>query len=295
MLRAIIGAMGLVALSLGSASADEVYSAYEKDTGQKIPNIVYEEDIDGEAVWVVEGGYARFYIDGLAGVYSGRTSYNGWYVFYETDEPPCPSGAATDHLGNVVQHWGYLKLDWEDDDSFIMQTGECNDAVGTAETLVGTNMAAADASTPVLIATQRDVYDFENALLVIAVNQELPNNFDGYVSYTKTLPLDRGAGKLSVSAQVITDSNYHMIEFMTSGDQSLDQDGGLGYAMGLWPYSNVWNLQKNTQTIYAEGDGLEGVIEDLEIKFNGASGRVDFSASGNVADGSLVITMENEK
>lgn len=256
--------------------------------------MIYEEDVDGDAVWAFEGGGARFYIEGLAGVHSGRKSYNGWYVVYQADEPPCPGGAAQDHFGNSVPHWGYLKLDWVNDDSFILQTGECNDAVGTSETVVGTNLAAQNTGQAVLSTAQRDIYEFEDALLVVAVSQVLPNDFDGYVSYTKTLPLDRGAAELSVTVQVITDSNYHMIEFMTSGDPSLDQDGGLGYAMALWPYSSVWNLQKNTQTIYAEGDGLEAVLKDLEIKFNGAQGRVGFSASGDAAKGSLVLKMQNK-
>ena len=294
MFRAFIGAAGLIAFTLASASADEVYATHDQDSGQKFPDMIYEDDIDGDAVWVFEGGGARFYIEGMAGVHSGRTSYSGWYVLYQSDEPPCRSGSATDHLGNSARHWGYLQLDWVTDDAFVLQTGECNDAVGTAETIVGVNVARQPTDPPVTVDTQRDIYDFDNALLVVALNQVLPNDFDGYVSYTKTVPLHRGGAELTVSVQVITDNDYHMIEFMTSGEPSLDSDGGLGYSMGLWPYSSVWNLQRNTQTIYAAGEGLERALEDLEIKFNGAQGRVDFSATGDAADGSLVLTMQNK-
>lgn len=140
----------------------------------------------------------------------------------------------------------------------------------------------------------QDVYNFEQASLSIQVDQFLSNNMPGYVSYTKTLPLGRGGATLTVSVQVITDSNYHMIEFVISGAPSLDRAGGLGHSMGLWPYSSVWNLQRKTQAIYAAGDGSGGMIRDLETKFNGASGRVGFSATGDAATGGLAITMQNK-
>ena len=297
MLKALIGATGLSILALGGAAADEVYSAKLQDTGNTLPNIVYEDEIGGDATWAFEDGSARFYVEGLAGRYSGRTNNRGWYVVYDSREPPCPSGAATDHLGDRVGRWGRLEVDWTSDDAFVMRTGRCNEPYNAEETIVGVSLAAQTAQ-PSLPAPfgppARDLYNFEDALLVVAVNQPLQNDFDGYVSYSKTLPLDRGGAELSVSVQVITDSDYHMIEFMTSGAPSLDDGGGLGYSMSLWPFSSVWNLQRNTQTIYAQGHGLEAALEDLEIKFNGAEGRVDFSATGDATKGGMVLTMKNK-
>lgn len=143
------------------------------------------------------------------------------------------------------------------------------------------------------VAQARDFYSFEDGRLSVKLDQKLENETAGYVTYTKTLPLGRGGVDLTVTVTVITESNYHMIEFFTPGLESLSSCGGLGCQMPLWPYSSVWNIQKNSQAIYARGNGLEAVIRDLETKFNGAQGGVAFNGSGNAAKGELVIAMQN--
>ena len=47
MFRAFISAAGLIALSVANASADEVYSTHDQDSGQKSPDLICEDDIDG--------------------------------------------------------------------------------------------------------------------------------------------------------------------------------------------------------------------------------------------------------
>ncbi len=137
-----------------------------------------------------------------------------------------------------------------------------------------------------------DVYDYDAARVVVKLDQEVEDEFDDYVTYAKTLDLDRFGGQLDVAVQVIKKEDtedYYTIAWIT---RAVDLGGqGLGNIGGLLPYSSDWDLRKETQAIYASGYGLEGALDDLEKKFNGASGQCSFSGAGDATKGELVITM----
>lgn len=142
-------------------------------------------------------------------------------------------------------------------------------------------------------AQAQDAYDFENAYLSMAINRAMPDETAGNVTYANSISLGQTDATLTITVTVITDVDYYMVEFLTSGDRGLNEGGGLGYSMALWPYSSVWMVRRNDQAIYAGGYGLDGMIADLEARFNGAEGQVRFFASGDTVSGGLVITMQN--
>jgi len=137
MLKSLSLAAALAMATAGIASADEVYSAKLRGSNEAIPDIVYEIDRGQEAVWVFQDGSARFYIDGLGGVFSGRERYDGWFIVYNADDDPCPGDQATDHNGKQSQFWGRLSISWSDDANFVISTGECGKAIGTGQSIVG--------------------------------------------------------------------------------------------------------------------------------------------------------------
>jgi hypothetical protein len=141
----------------------------------------------------------------------------------------------------------------------------------------------------------QDIYDYKNGLLVIKVDQFEKNDTEGYVTYSKKLPLTYNQAELAVTVTVIN-GKAHSIEFVTEARPSLNRNNsGQGYSQTLWPYyGHVWSVHRYTQAIYAQGDNLEGMLKDLEIRFNGAYGRVGFTATGDAAKGTLVITMKNK-
>jgi hypothetical protein len=145
---------------------------------------------------------------------------------------------------------------------------------------------------PVIPAQAGDMYNFEEGILEIDVN-ELTNKSPDSMSFTKTLPLERYGATLRVSASYYRPDNYYSIEFVTSGAPSFDTED-LGQRGPLWPYSSVWNLRRLEQVIYAQGVGLDAMLRDLETKFNGDQGGVGFTSTGDVATGDLTITMRNK-
>ena len=125
------------ALALSTtAAADEVYTAKLK-SGDKIPDIVYEADKQGFAIWATKDKAVRFYIKDLAGKYTGRTTYSGWFVVYGEQGDACPGEPVKDHAGKSVQRYGELKITWSNDANFEMATGRCRGKVGGGETIVG--------------------------------------------------------------------------------------------------------------------------------------------------------------
>ena len=142
-------------------------------------------------------------------------------------------------------------------------------------------------------ANAADRYNFGEGYLEIDVNVPLTDNSANSVSFTKTLPLGRYDATLTVAVSYYAPDNYYSAMFATSGAPSFGGDG-LGQRGPLWPYSSVWNLREKEQVIYADGIGLDAMLRDLETKFNGAAGRVGFRASGDLASGTLTISMRNK-
>ncbi|MGB3615322.1 MAG: hypothetical protein WBA10_16130 [Elainellaceae cyanobacterium] len=89
-----------------SALADEVWTTQEFD-------VVYEEDRGGTAIWSY-GDDGTVFIDGLAGVYSDRGSYSGYWV-QESSSLQCDTyreGAD----GEPTYYWGQIDITFIDPD-----------------------------------------------------------------------------------------------------------------------------------------------------------------------------------
>ncbi|MEO0406277.1 MAG: hypothetical protein AAF289_02895 [Cyanobacteria bacterium P01_A01_bin.135] len=85
--------------------ADEVWTTDEYD-------VVYEEDRGRTAIWSYGDGLGTMFIDGLAGVYSDRGSYRGYWV-QESSSLRCDTyreGAD----GEPTYHWGQFELTFID-------------------------------------------------------------------------------------------------------------------------------------------------------------------------------------
>lgn len=94
-------------LSVPSAFADEVWSTEEYD-------VVYQEDRNRTAVWTYGDNDGVIFIDGLAGVYTERGSYNGYWV-QETSSLRCDTyreGAD----GEPTYYWGRFEIAFIDAD-----------------------------------------------------------------------------------------------------------------------------------------------------------------------------------
>ncbi|MEO0771355.1 MAG: hypothetical protein AAFY72_18365, partial [Cyanobacteria bacterium J06649_4] len=100
-------AMLIGALLPAKAVADEVWTTEEYD-------VVYEDERDRTAIWSYNDGAGTIFIDGLAGVYTGRESYNGYWV-QETSSLRCDTfreGAD----GEPTYHWGRFEITFMDPD-----------------------------------------------------------------------------------------------------------------------------------------------------------------------------------
>ena len=87
------------------AAADEVWTTEEYD-------VVYETDRGSTAVWSYGDGIGTVFIDGLAGVTSGRSAYSGYWV-QESSSRRCDTyreGAD----GEPTYHWGQFELTFVD-------------------------------------------------------------------------------------------------------------------------------------------------------------------------------------
>lgn len=88
------------------ALADEVWSTEEYD-------VIYQEDRNRTAIWTY-GDIGTIFIDGLAGVYTDRGSYTGYWV-QETSSLRCDTyreGAD----GEPTYHWGRFEISFIDSD-----------------------------------------------------------------------------------------------------------------------------------------------------------------------------------
>ena len=88
------------------ALADEVWTTQEYD-------VVYEEDRGRTAIWSYgEGG--TLFIDGLAGVYTDRGSYTGYWT-QPTSSRRCDT-FREDANGEPTYHWGRFEITFIDSD-----------------------------------------------------------------------------------------------------------------------------------------------------------------------------------
>ncbi|MGF1514355.1 MAG: hypothetical protein ACFB5Z_11760 [Elainellaceae cyanobacterium] len=88
------------------ARADEVWSTEEYD-------VVYLEDRDRTAVWSY-GEDGLIFIDGLAGVYTDRGSYSGYWV-QDTSSLRCDT-YREGRDGEPTYHWGRFEITFIDAD-----------------------------------------------------------------------------------------------------------------------------------------------------------------------------------
>lgn len=107
--KTILSIFALLSLSLfpQKALADEVWTTEEYD-------VVYEEDRNRTAIWSYGDNGGTVFIDGLAGVYTGRESYSGYWV-QNTSSLRCDTyreGAD----GEPTYHWGSFEIDFLDPD-----------------------------------------------------------------------------------------------------------------------------------------------------------------------------------
>jgi len=141
-----LGALG-VTLALGMAAwADEVWTTEEYD-------VVYAEDRDRTAIWHYGEGLGEHYdaaqvngvifIDGLAGVYTERGTYYGYWVQDESSRRCGTFREGAD--GTPTYHWGRFEITFIDSDfpaRWQAQFGLCDGPMGI--TLNGTPVTAVD-------------------------------------------------------------------------------------------------------------------------------------------------------
>ncbi len=120
---AILG-VGLIA---GLASADEVWST-------EIGDVIYETNLEnGMAVlsYPTDGetrGLA--YLSGLAGIYTGRTAYDGIWMEPATATGTCELEMAAPQTGELSNNWGRVRVIFVDADfpsTFVALRGDCFD------------------------------------------------------------------------------------------------------------------------------------------------------------------------
>jgi hypothetical protein len=97
-----------VTFAPAKALADEVWSTEQY-------NVTYQEDRDRPAIWTygpAETTLGTIFIDGLAGVYTDRGSYNGYWV-QETSSLRCDT-YREDANGDHAYYWGRFDITFID-------------------------------------------------------------------------------------------------------------------------------------------------------------------------------------
>ncbi len=109
----------------GLAMADEVWST-------EIGDVIYEIDLEnGMAVlsYPTDGeARGRAYLSGLAGVYTGRTGYDGIWIEPSSEEGTCDVEIAAPDSGDVTNNWGRVKVIFVEPDfpsTFVALRGDC--------------------------------------------------------------------------------------------------------------------------------------------------------------------------
>nr|WP_070958855.1 hypothetical protein [Hyphomonas sp. Mor2] len=129
--NAIVGTALIGAALSGSASADEVWST-------EIGDVIYEIDLEnGMAVlsYPTDGeARGRAYLSGLAGVYTGRTGYEGIWIEPEVDPETetdlCDVAMVAPDSGEASSNWGRVRVVFVDPDfpsTFVAMRGDCFD------------------------------------------------------------------------------------------------------------------------------------------------------------------------
>ncbi len=118
-------------LVLGTAAlpamADEVWST-------PFGEVIYEDELPtGEAVLTfpeVDGTTrSAAYLQGMAGVYTGRTYFEGVWVEPST-EGDCPVSIAHPETGELTNHWGRIRIIFTEPDfpsGWVALRGDCFD------------------------------------------------------------------------------------------------------------------------------------------------------------------------
>ncbi len=126
MIKATLASVAMsAALTSGLACADEVWST-------EIGDVIYESDLEnGMAVFSYPtDGETRglAYLSGLAGVYTGRTAYDGIWMEPATEAGTCDVEVAAPETGEVSNNWGRARVIFVDADfpsTFIALRGDC--------------------------------------------------------------------------------------------------------------------------------------------------------------------------
>lgn len=123
----VAAAVGIAALTVGVAQADEVWST-------EIGDVIYETDLaNGMAVlsYPTDGEVRGLaYIAGLAGEYTGRTGYEGIWMEPATEEGTCDIEIAAPEIGEISNNWGRVKIIFVEPDfpaTFVALRGDCFD------------------------------------------------------------------------------------------------------------------------------------------------------------------------
>ncbi|MBX2865647.1 MAG: hypothetical protein KTR27_19005 [Leptolyngbyaceae cyanobacterium MAG.088] len=95
------------ALAPQRALADEQWSTEEYD-------VVYQDERNQTAIWTYGDGVGTIFIDGLAGVYTDRGSYSGYWV-QEFSSMRCDT-FREDANGEPTYYWGRFEITFVDPD-----------------------------------------------------------------------------------------------------------------------------------------------------------------------------------
>lgn len=129
MMKRMMAAMALAgAVTGGWAVADEVWST-------EIGDVIYEIDLEnGMAVLSyptdMEEIRGRAYVSGLAGVYTGRTGYEGIWIEPATEAGTCDIEMVAPDSGEASNNWGRIRVVFVDPDfpsTFVAMRGDCFD------------------------------------------------------------------------------------------------------------------------------------------------------------------------
>jgi hypothetical protein len=101
---AVVAALGTMTGLAGIAAADEAWT-----TEQGV--VEYYDEIGSIAVFSVDDGL--FFIDGLAGNYTNRGAYSGYWVTTDTSSGTCAQ-PAYDEYGDEYWAWGYVSITFID-------------------------------------------------------------------------------------------------------------------------------------------------------------------------------------
>lgn len=121
-----------------AALADEMWSTEEYD-------VIYQDERNRTAIWTYGDGVGTIFIDGLAGVYTDRGAYSGYWV-QESSSLKCDT-FREDAKGNATYHWGRFELEFIDPDfpsRWVAQIGLCD--LEPRITLTGTPITAFDSA-----------------------------------------------------------------------------------------------------------------------------------------------------